>query len=190
VNAAGEVEHSSTAEVLQQLLGEVNALAIRLRHPASLRGQADVLPAAVRAVLQILQRDGPLSVPSIARSKSTSRQNVQIIVNRLKAIGVVELSPNPAHKRSELVSITEAGASVLTKAEGLHASTVERLAAELSKAELVSCLESIQKLRGALNGEQPRLRASRKRPGHLPTPEPEISGPANWGSDEMPVNLL
>src|SRR2546429_4914425 len=44
------------------------------------------------AVLTAIQEEGPQSVPEIARSQISSRQNVQAIINRLLACGNVERS--------------------------------------------------------------------------------------------------
>jgi DNA-binding MarR family transcriptional regulator len=60
-------------------------------------------------VLRSLMRDGPQTVPAMARARPISRQHCQTIVNALKAQGFVRLIANPAHKRSKLVEITAKG---------------------------------------------------------------------------------
>src|SRR5215471_1342535 len=88
-------------ERLEALLVEVNGLANRLK--ADSRA---ALPSASRAALQLLQRHGPQTVPQIARARFSSRQNIQILINRLQQEGLVEIISNPQHKRSALVRLT------------------------------------------------------------------------------------
>lgn len=59
--------------------------------------------------LRSLVKDGPQTVPDMARSKPVSRQHCQTIVNALEAQGLVEFVDNPKHKRSKLVQVTKKG---------------------------------------------------------------------------------
>ncbi len=63
----------------------------------------------MRAVLEVLNEGGPLSVPDIGRVLFLSRQQVQLMVNDLEVAGLVERRPNPAHKRSSLFALTDFG---------------------------------------------------------------------------------
>src|SRR6184192_2634450 len=101
---------------LGALFREVNALAIRLKGTGVSDGREDALAAGDLSVLRVLDGHGPQTVPQIARFRETSRQNIQILVNKLEAEGFIELSRNPAHKRSGLVGITEAGRNEYAKA--------------------------------------------------------------------------
>ncbi|MCP4305937.1 MAG: MarR family transcriptional regulator, partial [bacterium] len=69
---------------------------------------ADIDPPG-RAVLEHLTRHGAASVPQIARARHVSRQHIQSIVNDLLTRGLVETTPNPAHRRSHLIALTDAG---------------------------------------------------------------------------------
>lgn len=60
-------------------------------------------------VLRTLVKDGPQTVPEMARARPVSRQHCQTIVNTLEAEGTVELIENPKHKKSKLVRITKKG---------------------------------------------------------------------------------
>jgi len=74
------------------------------------------IPSASRAALQVLQRYGPQTVPQIARARFSSRQNIQILINRLKDEGLVEFVNNPDHKRSALVRLTSQGRAAVAQA--------------------------------------------------------------------------
>lgn len=193
VNAAVPDQGSSPRELLEELLEEISTVAIRLRHPGTEPGQTQDLPAAVQAVLSILDRQGSLSVPAIARLKSTSRQNIQIIINRLKKAGLVDLSSNPAHKTSELVSLTESGRARLTKAEDKLGRSLDALAQQFTADELHSCLSSIHKLRRAFRaGKGDAESAPKRKRGVLPQRQSAAALAAKEEPlpDELPVNLL
>jgi DNA-binding MarR family transcriptional regulator len=190
----------SNGKHLELLLGEINALAIRLRHPSTQRLGREFLPVAAREVLGLLRRGGPLAVPEIARIKATSRQNIQIIVNRLTAAGCVSLVTNPAHKKSELISITPAGESALNRTEEAHGFSFEQLSAELSAQQLHSTLTLVRKIRKAIDNSVAAVdrKATRKRamqsagivrPSSAGTPQ-ERAMESEAEDNELPVNLL
>lgn len=60
-------------------------------------------------VLRTLIKEGPTTVPDMARSRPVSRQHCQTIVNTLEAHGMVEFIDNPKHKKSKLVRVTKKG---------------------------------------------------------------------------------
>src|SRR5882672_4469283 len=78
---------------LKSFLDEVESLARELR-AVQARSFASASLAAGWKVLQLLDRAGPQTVPQIARASSTTRQNSQVLVNRLLREGAVELTTN------------------------------------------------------------------------------------------------
>ncbi len=60
-------------------------------------------------VLRSLVKEGPQTVPELARSRPVSRQHCQTIANALEAQGLVEFVDNPKHKRSKLMRATKKG---------------------------------------------------------------------------------
>jgi DNA-binding MarR family transcriptional regulator len=137
---------------LEELFAEVNALANRLRKSGD---DGDTVQVAALSVLRILHRDGPLTVPEIARIRATSRQNIQILVNRLVAAGQAELRNNPAHKRSVLVQITVRGRDFLSSATEQETKSLARLWPGMSEAKVVSAAEALRQLRGLLAETRP-----------------------------------
>ena len=66
---------------LTELLTQLNSVSIKLRQrPTAPERRTGELAAAEYAVLNIIHRTGALTVPQIARERSTSRQNIQILV--------------------------------------------------------------------------------------------------------------
>ena len=123
-------------------------LARRLGHGQDSNGDAFAAGAAI--VLRTLSEHGPQTVPQIARQRNTSRQNIQIIVNRLTRDGHVEFVNNPAHKRSELVRLTDPGRLVSEKADRHEAAFVTSLASRLSPGDAAGASSVLRRIRELL----------------------------------------
>jgi DNA-binding MarR family transcriptional regulator len=196
---------------VEALLAEVNALSIRLNQVGRGQGSAGGLPTAAYGVLQALERHGPQTVPQIARRRSTSRQNIQILINRLQSQSCVELTSNPAHRRSALVTLTLQGRTLLTQGAEVYGKMLETLAGNISALELTGATRLLNGIRRLLSAQKtptadllhPRKtsRPRRKRPQpavpakEIPTaPEPAPARPVaeniSPNEDEFPVNLL
>ena len=57
----------------------------------------------------IVESRGELSVASIARNTGLVRQSVQRVVNDLVTLELVRLTPNPHHRRAQLVKLNPEG---------------------------------------------------------------------------------
>lgn len=108
VSPIGRTDHSH--ELLQQFVLEVNSLSNKLRWIDT--HHADLTPAE-HSLLESLHQQGPQTVPQMARARLTSRQNVQVLINRLRSRGLVQVSPNPAHRRSPLLEVSPAGTALI-----------------------------------------------------------------------------
>ena len=179
---------SIAAESLAAFLAEIHALAAHLKYARQPFQNQEDWPSGTRSVLLILGRSGAQTVPEIARERSTSRQNIQIVVNRLKTAGLADMEINPAHKRSALVRLTESGKTLLKHLEEAETVFQGSMLAQLSAEELVSTTKCLRKIRqliaGDLNGHgskkhTPRVEAPRVIPEEAP---PEEEG--------FPINLL
>lgn len=67
------------------------------------------LTVRMRAVLEMLDKYGEQTVPEIAAGLEIKRQNVQIMCNETMASGFVQQHPNPRHKRSFILVLTDQG---------------------------------------------------------------------------------
>jgi DNA-binding MarR family transcriptional regulator len=180
------------------LLQEINSVAIRLRQRGRpVAGIPGEVPGAEHAVLEIIRRSGALTVPQIARERSTSRQNIQILVDRLAATGQVELANNPAHKRSVLVQLTSGGKALLDAGSSNQKQLMAHLGSVLSPSEVGATIDVLKRIQGLLSsalempleardadvGENSRRRPLSVREEAQPTIPPPLE-------DEFPVNLL
>jgi DNA-binding MarR family transcriptional regulator len=93
----------------EALAREVRRLFHQLKASAERLHDDPELTAAHRAMLESLYREGPLTVPGLARGRSVSRQHIQVLINRLLELRLVETRSNAANKRSPFVALTEAG---------------------------------------------------------------------------------
>jgi DNA-binding MarR family transcriptional regulator len=127
------------------LLEEVRLLARRLSYAGNTNG--DGFAAGALGVMRTLSEHGAQTAPQIGRLRGTSRQNIQILVNRLADDGLVEFVRNPAHKRSELVRLTELGKTTFEKEHGQEAAFVAGVASQLPEADVEAVSLVLQKIR-------------------------------------------
>ncbi len=196
-----ETVASSTA--LGSLLTEVSALANRLKGPASGDPRYGSLAPSTRMIARLLRDDGPQTVPRIARVRQTSRQNIQIAVNRLKEEGHVELITNPEHKRSPLVRLTEQGRRVLAGADEDDARFAGSLAGQITESELASAAALLRQLRAQMFGAaqqspeaRPRFAKARRQSKSLrqaarnATGRPPLPSSSSDASQVMPAEEM
>lgn len=175
-------------EAVQYLIAEANGLVnLARRGERGLDGRA---LSAQRQVLQALALRGPQTVPVLAKNRTTSRQNIQIVVNKLSQLNLVESVPNPAHRRSKLIQLTPMGRQFLEQAEEQVFLPVDD--SELSIEELSAALRTLRILRahwlragraGAQTSSEPRPAedSGQPQPTKLPTADT---------AEDLPVNLL
>lgn len=94
----------------------------------------------------------PQPVAWLARDMGGNRQNVQRIVNDLVNEGLVELRPNPHHRRAPLVVLTEEGEQTFDNAMQLQTPWIDELSAGLTVADIETTHEVIKAVLGKLEG--------------------------------------
>jgi DNA-binding MarR family transcriptional regulator len=98
------------------------------------------LSVGVRAVLDLLHKHGPMTVPQMGRAQAISRQFVQRMVNDAAARGLVESIPNPAHRRSSLIRLTDEGRAAITAVLAREHTVLREVGGDLTEAEVAACL--------------------------------------------------
>jgi DNA-binding MarR family transcriptional regulator len=106
----------------------------------------DQLTAAHRAVMEFLYPGEQLSVPAIAGKYHVSRQHVQVIVNELRASGLIEALPNPRHKRSALMQLSELGRATFEEIRRNESALVQEIFAELDENDIDITRRSLRAL--------------------------------------------
>jgi len=97
----------------EALFNETRLLFHALKHWAEALHEDLGLTAPMRAVLELLLREGPRTVPEMARLRGVSRQHVQQQVDALLERGLLERLGNPAHKRSPRLALTDEGRALI-----------------------------------------------------------------------------
>jgi DNA-binding MarR family transcriptional regulator len=141
-----------------ELLDEVRLLFHLAAQTAEDLHAAEPITVGMRAVLELLQRTGPATVPDIARRRHVTRQHIQTLVNALLAQGLVTATDNPAHQRSPLLSLTPDGARMIRRITDRERRFLARLALPLDPAELARARRTLATLRtaiGAAHEQQP-----------------------------------
>lgn len=90
----------------------------------------------MRGVMQSLFDGGPQTVPQMAAARPVSRQHIQTQVDALAALCLVEIVPNPAHKRSSRIVLTGAGRQLFETMRAREMAVLAGLVGSLSLADL------------------------------------------------------
>ena len=109
------------------------------------------LSAPQRAVLEFLDRQDRQTVPDLARSRSVSRQHIQVSVNELVDRGWVQILPNPAHRRSPLIGLTESGRRRLASAQAIEEAMVDEISRHFSAEDLATTARTLGQLEAFFN---------------------------------------
>ena len=131
------------AQAYRELMADVYELAGASRRATEELAEEGDLTVARWNVLSVISTEDR-TVPAIADRLGQTRQSVQAIVHELTEHRLAAVRPNPAHKRSSLVTITSSGLSKLDQAnraadglrrEQLRAASID--ATELRQAQLL-----------------------------------------------------
>ena len=147
---------------IEDLFAQIRVLTDREKRTTRLA--TNDFPQMGRTILQLVHAHGSLSVPQIARLAGTSRQNIQMWVNRFKREGHLALASNPAHKRSDLVRLTEQGSAMQTVFANQKAKLLDRLSSNVSQGEVNSAVVLLRRVAQLLaEDESPEDQVSERR---------------------------
>jgi DNA-binding MarR family transcriptional regulator len=104
------------------------------------------LSVGVRAVLNLLREHGPMTVPQMGRAQALSRQFVQRMVNDAAARDLVEIVPNPAHRRSSLIRLTGDGAAAIDAVVARERAVLSGVGGDLTDADIRACLRVLTRM--------------------------------------------
>ncbi len=143
-------------DTLYTLIREVRTAFNRLKSFADEMNRDDRITAAMRALLEHLDTNGPGTVPNIARAKSVSRQHIQLLADALAEAGLVRFAVNPGHKRSKLVNLTAEGAAAFAAIRAREAQALADLAGVIAPGDRKAAIHALQALNAALEQADPR----------------------------------
>jgi DNA-binding MarR family transcriptional regulator len=142
------MNHKSDAMV--ELALTAIRLYFRMRKMGRGLGAVSAEGAGVWGTLRELCREGPKTVPALARARPVSRQYMQRVVDGLQADGLVRLQKNPAHKRSPLIVPTEKGRLRYEGLEKRIKAALSKRAERMTDSDLSAGLTALKKLAAIL----------------------------------------
>ncbi|MCX4736481.1 MarR family winged helix-turn-helix transcriptional regulator [Streptomyces sp. NBC_01363] len=134
------------AHRLTEVFALVGPLYRRVQRKVEQAAPIEGLSVGVRAVLDLLREHGPMTVPQMGRAQALSRQFVQRMVNDAAAGQLVEIIPNPAHRRSSLVRLTEGGRAAITAALTREQSLLRQVDGDLTDADVTACVRVLGRM--------------------------------------------
>ncbi|MFN0085692.1 MAG: MarR family winged helix-turn-helix transcriptional regulator [Blastocatellia bacterium] len=144
-----EAEDSAFNELVDEtvrLYRRLNILAEQVHNQGEMSG-------GLRGILRGLNREGPRTVPQLARSRNVSRQHIQMLINRLEEAGYVELVDNPAHKRSPLARLTARGKTAVESMNRHEERLLSRANTGASEKRMAEAAETLRTIRQFFESE-------------------------------------
>ena len=112
---------SVTTEIVQL----IPVLFHRLRAVVDeLHGKHEVT-TPMRGVMMSLNENWPQTVPHMAAGRPVPRQHIQTQVDALAEKRLVQILPNPKHKRSSLIDLTDEGCELIQTMRQAEAEIIE-----------------------------------------------------------------
>jgi DNA-binding MarR family transcriptional regulator len=147
VKATGDDRASAdVADRLSEVFDLVGPLYRRAQRKVEQDISTEGLSVGLRAVLAILHHREPMTVPQMGRAQALSRQFVQRMVNEAAARRFVESIPNPAHKRSSLIQLTDEGRAAITAVIDRERAMLSQAVGDLTDAEINTCIRVLSRL--------------------------------------------
>jgi DNA-binding MarR family transcriptional regulator len=108
------------------------------------RDRDETQTSAQSETLGLLDREGRMNVAVLAQRRGVTHQTMRLVVGQLQAGGLVERLPDPTDRRSQLVSLTDAGRRDVARSRAARASRIGTMIEDtLSAAERAHLRQSI-----------------------------------------------
>ena len=142
-----EKQRSEAGKALFDLGMEVIHTYFRLRAAGEKIGATTPAGAGSWGLLRSLAKEGPQTVPQLARARPVTRQHIQTLANELADQGLVEFIDNPAHRRSKLLAITPVGDRRLAEVSDRIEDSYEKISPGMDEAEIRAAIKVLSELR-------------------------------------------
>ncbi|MFK0290775.1 MarR family winged helix-turn-helix transcriptional regulator [Streptomyces sp. NPDC090442] len=138
--------HGATEDLLYDVIRRLWPLHRTIVRAVERELEGTGMTAGEHALLDALRAQGPRTVPQLARSLGLDRQPVQRWVNHAAELGLVVTAPNPEHRRSSLIRLTDEGSEVMRGIQDAEAAELRRSLADLSSGEVRTALRVLDRL--------------------------------------------
>jgi len=158
-----KIENDLTESAFNTLIDETVKLYRRLNVVADEVHHQGEMSGGLRSILRSLKKEGPQTVPHMARIRAVSRQHIQILVNQLVEQGFVELTANPESKRSPLVSLTTRGKNAVEEMNQQESRLLSKSDVGISEDRMRETAESLRTVREFFESDvwQQKLKAQK-----------------------------
>ena len=133
-------------EQMHALANSVRRAYNRLRYTTDVLHQDLGVSAPKRTLLMDLHRYGPQTVPQLAAERFISRQIIQSQVNELQRSGYLMSQPNPAHKRSSLIALTDSGHRLVRHMIAAEQAYLEKTGWVPDADEVANCIDLLDEI--------------------------------------------
>src|SRR5262245_54196353 len=136
------------------LVNETVLMFHRLRIVADQVHHHGEMTGGLRGILRGLDKLGEQTVPQMARARAVSRQNIQALINQLVDERLVEMAPNPAHKRSPLARLTPRGKKAVDAMNRQEAKLLSKADLGVTDKALREAAETLRIVRAYFESER------------------------------------
>lgn len=136
-------------EEIALLVADIYEAAGALRKSGEAVAKAEGQTQARWQLLSVISGE-PASVPRAARRLGLSRQGVQRIANNLVDDGLAQWRPNPDHRASPLLTLTDAGGRALTAITDRASAAQRAITVDIEDADIVAARKVLQRLTAAV----------------------------------------
>ncbi len=105
------------------------------------------ISVGMRAVLEVLHRNGPMTVPEMTARLQLKRQFVHKMASEAATAGLLEALPNPAHRRANYFGVTARGRAAITRIRDAETQRLKQFLAHVPKGDI----EAHARVQKALN---------------------------------------
>ena len=133
-----------------RLMLEVLQTFHRLRAVGAEEGAVSAGGGGSWGLMRRLAEGGPQTVPALARARPVSRQHIQKLADELASEGLVAFVDNPAHKRSKLLTLTDAGRARYKAVSDRIQALADELGRGLDACEVEAAAEVLAGIRAKL----------------------------------------
>ena len=137
---------SADAEQLYRVVRYVRPLHLVAARAVTHALAGEHITMGIRAVLEVLSDGGPQPVPAIGRALSMPRQVVQRLCDQALELGLVAGAPNPAHRRSRLITLTERGRVAFDQLHAAELRNLGEIAADLAPDDVAAAIRVLDAL--------------------------------------------
>lgn len=137
--------------ILSDLLKEIRINYQLLKKGVEVVHKGSDLSVGVRGIIEILHDTGGMTVPHLAKIRHLSRQGVQVLVDQMQEQGWVESKPNPFHKKSSLIDLTDEGRKAYKNMQEQELKQMRRLDIDIPTKKLEEALKLVTHINEKIN---------------------------------------